>query len=139
MTKPRYGAFQKHRIHLTTYNYALWLVVGDPKRTLALMRNVWELTPATDDLPSPESFARCRGRCCSRGPDHCVFLWFPRVPRTPREIATVAHEALHAVGHILDQWACVKYDSNNDEPYTHLLACIVAESLARMRRVEVGR
>lgn len=129
----RYGRFRKHRIHLKTYNYAFWLVVGDPRRTLALVRRVWRLTPRTDDLPPPDSFDACRGRTMSRGPGYCVFVWLPSVPRTPREHATLAHEALHATGHVLAEWARVRYDVDNDEPYAHLLGCIVAESLAVLR------
>lgn len=68
-----------------------------------------------------------------------AYFWFsstgesiieiPKFPRTPKEIAYCAHEALHAVFHILD-YVNVDYEKDGaNECFTYLLEYILSELL----------
>ena len=49
----------------------------------------------------------------------------PRRPKTPEEIGTLAHEAVHAVSHIFDYI----HEHSRDEVFAHSVGAIVRESL----------
>jgi hypothetical protein len=55
-------------------------------------------------------------------------LWIPRKPKTPREYATLAHEALHCVYHLFD-WASIPMSAHTEEVATHSMAHIINEVL----------
>jgi hypothetical protein len=61
-------------------------------------------------------------------------IWLPRVPRTPREIGTLAHEALHAIRPIMQDWVGIEFDRDTQEVYCHALSHVVTTILTELRR-----
>lgn len=64
-----------------------------------------------------------RGFCAYHAP-YCPVIWLPRRPRTAREHATLAHECLHAVGHIA-RWAAIDHSTATEEVFCHALGHLV--------------
>ena len=59
---------------------------------------------------------------------YCPIIWIPRKPKTPREHATLAHEALHAVYHLFD-WVNLNANQETEEVMTHSMAHIINKVL----------
>ena len=73
-----------------------------------------------------------RGKCFYR--IGCVpIVWIPKIPRTPREIATLSHEALHAVFH-LHEWAGIPVTPETEEMTCHAMAHITNDVLEKLRK-----
>jgi hypothetical protein len=59
-------------------------------------------------------------------------IWIPRKPRTPDEYGTLAHEALHAVRWLMQDWADIDFDHDTQEVYCHALSHCVREVLSAL-------
>lgn len=53
----------------------------------------------------------------------------PKMPRTPKEIAYTAHEALHATFHTLDYCGIEYIKNGSNETFTYLLELIISNLL----------
>lgn len=112
-------------IHMGLFDFTVAVVTG-PYANLAKYIQ-WKHENPT----YMQSEAAPRGRChFTRG--YVPVIWIPRYPKTPREHATLAHEALHAVFHIFD-WADLPRTSDTEEVATHAMGFIVASVLEHMR------
>lgn len=65
-----------------------------------------------------------RGICCHTNGCHPVIA-MPQIPKKPSEIGTLAHEAIHAIGHI---FRMIEQDSA-EEVYAHSVAAIIRKVL----------
>jgi hypothetical protein len=66
--------------------------------------------------------------CCLKSSGCSPIVWLPRSPRTPREHGTLAHEAIHAVFHILD-WLGMEANQDTSEVVTHMTSWVVRNAL----------
>lgn len=73
-----------------------------------------------------------RGRYYHRR-GYIPIIWIPRVPRTPREHATLAHEMLHVVRTIME-WAGIPLNEDTEEAYCHALGHGVEKVLAGLAK-----
>lgn len=67
------------------------------------------------------------GMHCSKGVGESI-VWLPRPPQTPREHGTLAHEFLHAVRLMFDEWAQMPLNKQSQEAWCHALAHCVEEA-----------
>ncbi len=120
------SALRRMRIHLGAFDFTLWAVVGEDHA--AVLRFV--AAKLEDETLVGGSFDGCRGRVFLRD-GYTPVLWIPRRPRTPREHATLAHEALH-VTTVVMRWAGIPFGPDSEEAYAHVMAAIVAAVLERI-------
>ena len=71
------------------------------------------------DFPIP--LGDRRGSCYNRFDRHPI-IHLPKMPKTPAEIGTLAHEATHAINHIFDKLDEVNRDT---EVFAHSIGAIV--------------
>lgn len=60
-------------------------------------------------------------------------VWIPGQPRSAREYATLAHEAVHVLVHLFE-WAGMNMNSETEEVFAHALAYIVATTLQELKK-----
>lgn len=72
-----------------------------------------------------------RGKCFYRT-GYVPIIWLPGKPKSPREVATLAHECLHAVMHLFD-WAAVPVTRDTEEVFAHAQAHLVTNILTKLR------
>ena|SRR3990167_8016815 len=109
------------RIEMGLFDFDVVCVIGDYKNLGKYIQ--WKFE---DDSFDPEDFDmkyECRGKCCFKK-GYVPVIWIPKKPRTPREYATLAHEALHAVYHLFD-WANLPMTRDTEEVMTHSMAHII--------------
>ena len=63
---------------------------------------------------------------------HKPIVWIPRKPRTPAEFGTLAHELLHAIRAIMQDWAGIHFDRDTQEVYCHAIGFCMAEVLTAL-------
>jgi Xaa-Pro aminopeptidase len=107
------------RIELPPFDYRIIVIIGKHSDALHYMRR---LTGGTFDF-----LEDALGQCVYiKG--WCPFIWLPRKPKTPKEISTAAHEAVHAALWLMD-WAKVGASAGEDEFFGHTVGYIVKRIL----------
>lgn len=114
----RWAGLTVRRIHLGTFDYTVHVVIGPQDKAVAYIQSFFKEPAGTVQLDPTR-----RGLCAHHFP-YCPVVWVPRRPTTAREHATVAHEALHAVGHAM-RWAGIEYSESTEEVFCHALGCLV--------------
>lgn len=98
------------------FDYSVDIIIGPKDKAWTFVSNKYgddEIRPIGNE----------RGMCfCRTG--FTPTVWIPEPAVTPRQIGTLAHEALHACIHLM-AWAGVKVDEDDDETLCHALAWIV--------------
>ena len=61
-------------------------------------------------------------------------IYMPRVPRTPRDLGTLAHECLHAVTHVMDYYGVPPCNVDADEVYAHAIGHLMTKILEGLRK-----
>lgn len=112
------------RVPILNTEYAVVVAWGDVA-TLNRVLKKWGY-PEYDQL----SEFNMRGRCIWHHQCHPVIL-LPSPPRDHTEIATLAHEAVHAVFHVLDAIGATL----DTEIIGHSVGAIVRETLKRVEKV----
>lgn len=72
-----------------------------------------------------------RGKCLYRT-GFVPIIWIPKKPRTPREYATLAHECMHAMRHVM-HWAGLNSNEETEEVETHGVSHIIDVILSHAR------
>ena len=115
-------------IHMGIFDFSIYCIVGEYEH--ALKYAAWKFE---DEEPDAEEVCRGyapRGQCLFRK-GYTPVIWIPSVPSTPREYATLAHESIHAVMHMLD-WAAVPVTVDTEEVLTHSTAHLVNGILTKL-------
>lgn len=105
-------------LHLGVFDYTVKVIIGPQERAVLWM--TWYFREAKGVIHHD---AGRRGLCVHREP-YCPVIWLPRKPRTSRDHAVLAHEALHAVGH-LTRWAAIEHSEHTEEVFCHALGHLV--------------
>lgn len=63
---------------------------------------------------------------------HAPVVWLPGHPKTPGEIAALAHEAFHVVCHMLQHFD-TELAAASEETYAHAISHMVDEVLTRLK------
>jgi hypothetical protein len=106
-------------IHMGCFDCTVRVVVGDFDLAERYVYWLYDKDP-----PPEQNQGGVRGRFYSHQ-DRIPVIWIPRRPRTPREHATVAHEALHATWWVMHQWAGMPFSDDTEETFTHALGHLV--------------
>lgn len=119
--------FQNLRLHLGAFDFTVRILISEDRpRVVRWVRDFF------DDPSIPlDRLEECRGVYFGRH-GYAPIIWLPRKPQTPREHATLAHEALH-VTRIVMGWAGIPMGEDGEEAWAHTLACIVAHVQERAR------
>lgn len=123
--KDKWRGLRRFSVYLGVFDYAVRVVIGPQELAIRYIR-WYHRTPGL--LQEDPTFTSRRGLCVHRD-TYCPVIWIPRRPRTPREYATLAHEAFHAVGHVT-RWAAITHGEATEEVFCHALGCIVNGVLA---------
>lgn len=119
-------------VHMGMFDFALYCIVGDYESALKYV--AWKFE---DEALNPDEATRGyvpRGQCLFRV-GYTPVIWIPSVPGTPREHATLAHESIHAVMHLLD-WAAIPVTTDTEEVLTHATAHVVNSILEQAEKLE---
>lgn len=114
-----------------TFDFQVNVVWGDYESAQKYV--AYKFEDEETDLTTYDKGYTPRGKCFHRT-DFCPIVWVPGVPKTPREIATLAHEMFHAVCLLMD-WASVPLTTSSEEVYAHAQAHLVTEALTAMKKL----
>ena len=106
-------------IHMGMFDCAVRVVVGEFTLAHGYVQWLYGDEPTID-----EEQGLVRGRFYSHA-EMVPVVWIPRAPKTPREHATVAHEALHAAVWVLRTWASMPFSDDTEEAFAHALGHLV--------------
>jgi hypothetical protein len=106
-------------VDMGMFDYTIRFVVGDYKSTIKLVNWFHEDEGWYSDKDEP------RGELFRDGV-MCPVLWLPRVPRSPIEDSTLAHECVHAVSAMF-RWASIPHDLSTDEVFAHAVGFLVQQ------------
>lgn len=122
MKRPKFVGLTIAEVHLGAFDYTVRVVTG-PEAEAVRYAN-WLHDGATYSVDN-------RRGAIFRSTEPGAYvpvLWVPRPPKTPREHATLAHEAVHAAFELAG-WAGIKYCDDSEEVFCHVAACIVNGAL----------
>ena len=102
--------------------YKIIVCFGKPEEIKKILRQ-WGHHPADTVLDAQNR----RGICYHTKGCHPIIA-MPRIPKTPAEIGTLAHEAVHAVG---DIFRMIEQDSS-EEVYAHSVGAVVRGVLLKI-------
>jgi len=125
------------RISMGMFDFDVICVVGNYEN--AVKYSAWKFE---DDFvielgESSNKNYKPRGKCFFRA-GYVPVIWMPQRPKTPREIATLAHECLHAVFHLLD-WAAIPATRDTEEVITHAQAHLVTNILTKTAQTKSAK
>lgn len=120
-TKGKKLKLKEYRCTMGLFEFAVICVVGDYKKIEEYV--CWKFDDKDFNLESWDNGYECRGKCFYRR-GYVPIIWIPRSPQTNRELATFAHECLHAVFHMFE-WAGLPVTRDTEEVMTHAQAHLV--------------
>jgi len=126
-TKGKELGLKEFKIHMGLFDYSVIGVIGDYKKMSEYI--AWKFDEKDFDSTHWDMGYEPRGKCFHRA-GYVPIIWLPREPKTPRERATFAHEALHAVYHLF-QWANLPMTRDTEELAGHSLAHIITNLFSR--------
>lgn len=106
------------RVYMGVFDYVVIVAVGDRKKVHEYVSFKFEDSEFTEVVTE-----FVRGKTYHRV-GYCPIIWIPRIPKTPREYATLAHEALHATYHLFD-WVGLEANHETEEVMAHSMAHII--------------
>lgn len=117
------------RTKMGLFDFDVLCVVGQYEKAMRYIRWKFEEPNLSDDYF--DVGYEPRGRTFFR-PGYVPVIWIPKKPRGAREYATLAHEAHHAVSHMMD-WAGLRRNDDTEEVITHAMAHIINNILANLK------
>lgn len=115
--------------HMGMFDYTVCCAIGDYEETVKFAQR--RLDDNDTDFDASNKGYLPRGKTFHR-PGYVPIIWIPSKPASPREHATLAHEAIHAVFCLLG-WASVPIDKLNDEVIAHATGHIVNRILEKAK------
>ena len=120
----KFNLREKH-IHMGAFDFSVVVVFGDYKEACKFV--LWKFDDKGTNLEALDKGHIPRGECLFRR-GYIPIIWLPRKPKTAREHATLAHEALHAVWHMFE-WASIPTNRDTEEVMAHSMAHIITNAL----------
>lgn len=112
-------------IYMGMFDFRIICVIGDFDETLKYV--AWKFEDEEMDGDVINKGYEPRGKCFMRR-GYVPVIWLPKWPIKPRELATLAHEAIHAALFMFD-WASVPQGVDTEEVLGHAVAHIVNKIL----------
>lgn len=75
----------------------------------------------------------CSGSCIQFNGARLTYLWLPRIPKTPEEHGTLAHECCHIAFHYFDHIESQVY-KGHDEPFNYFVKFLVKTFWEKVKR-----
>ena len=127
MTKNKL-VYREVRISLPIYKSGIIVIITkDTKRAAANVRKWYNGEFEEWDADS------IAGKTLSKEGYNGSVIWMRDSPRTPEQIAILAHEAFHATARLMDRLR-VPLTYATEETYTYVMEYIVAEVLRQLRK-----
>ncbi len=120
------GVVEK-QVHMGAFDFIVNVVIGDYKAACAY--TLWKFDDEKTNLEEYDMGYIPRGKCFFRR-GYAPIVWIPKIPKTPREYATLSHECLHAVFHLFE-WASIPLTRDTEEVMTHSMAHIISSVLSK--------
>lgn len=116
--------------HMGLFDFTIRTMAGDYNNGLKYAAHIFE-EPIYEGMADGTSQGyEARGKCYF-ATGYVPIIWLPRKPETPREYATLAHEAIHAVSHMFD-WANTPFTRDTEETFGHSVAHVVNNVLEKL-------
>ncbi len=119
----KWKGITENRVHMGAFDFTVIVVVGDYKTACAYA--LWKFEDKETKID--DMGYDCRGKCFFRR-GYVPIIWIPHKPKNNREVATYAHECLHAVFHLFE-WANLPLTRDTEEVMTHSMAHLIANGL----------
>ena len=120
-----------YRMEMGMFDFAVRLVVGDYHEAVKYCGRFFNERDFVEYDASINGGYVPRGKCFFKS-GYVPVLWIPRVPKTPREHATFAHECTHAVFHLFE-WASLPVSRDTEEAFCHALAHLINGFSGKMK------
>jgi len=114
-------------VHMGMFDYGVRFCIGEYKKAVEYVAWVYKIDK--EDLFKP--IHEPRGTCFNR-PGYVPIIWVEKKPETPREIATLAHECIHAISYMFD-WANMPFCNETEEAFCHATAHIMNVALGKIK------
>lgn len=122
----RFG-LKEVRVHFGTFDYTMNVIVGPGRH----IRKYLDWKFEANDHP-PFDHTKVRALCFLR-PGYAAVVWIPKKPTKPCEIASLAHEILHVLRHMLVDWAGIPLTRDTDEAFCHAMSFALNETLVALK------
>lgn len=113
-------------IHMGMFDFGVNVAIGGFSNLNKYVR--YKLEDETMDIPDI-----ARGWYIARR-GFCPIIWIPQFPKTPRQHATLAHEAIHVACRLME-WAAIPKNEDTEEVLTHATAHIVNAVLEQKKKM----
>lgn len=120
-TKGKELGLEEITIPMGIFEFAVVAVRGDYSKMDEYIK--WKFDDKDIDIESWNGGYAPRGQVFFRR-GYAPVLWIPRRPKTAREYATLAHEAIHCAYHLF-RWVNMPLTSDTEEVVAHATAHIV--------------
>lgn len=118
------------RLYLGIFDYTIIMVFGAFSRLEKYLQ--WKYEDPNIKIVHPNGIPL--GRTSHKG-GYVPVIWLPRIPKTNREIATLAHEASHAIDDLI-YWLDIEESNATGEIRGHGIRFIVENVLKLNRRIK---
>ena len=129
MKKVSHPKIQEIRVQMGIFDFTVIVLIGDYSKACRRVEYKFEAKDA--NLERFDMGYIPRGKCFFRR-GYVPIIWIPRKPKTPREQATLAHESLHSVYHLME-WANIPMTRDTEEAVTHSMAHIINTVLSKVK------
>ena len=120
------GLKEKH-VHMGMFDFGINVVIGDYEGLTPYIQFKFDDKDFNTD--AFDMGYECRGKSVYRV-GFCPVIWIPRIPKTAREHATLAHECLHTMYHV-QRWAGFPLGDETEEVMAHGMAHIINAVLSK--------
>lgn len=129
-TKLKLQAFDTH---MGVFDFSVRCIIGKYKSGEKYAAHIFEIPDIDmEEVADGLNFGyEARGKCYFRR-GYVPILWIPRKPKTPREHATLAHEAIHAINHLFE-WSATPLTRDTEEVFAHAVAHLVNNILEKAK------
>lgn len=121
---PKSLGFQSVSVHFGMFDYTVIVIVGPFENVEKYVRWKYE-DPTGSEL---NLSGRSRGLCFLRR-GWVPIIWLPHRPKSPADLGTLAHEAMHAVRFMLVDHVEMPLTRDTDEAFCHAIGHLVAKTL----------
>lgn len=115
--------------HMGLFDYTVRVCIGEHEKALQYIAHIFE--DSYEEMPDGNRGYEARGICYHKT-GYVPIIWIAKYPETPREIATFAHEAIHAVNHLFD-WSATPTNRDTEEVFAHSVAHIINNVLEKLK------
>ncbi|MGE4042279.1 hypothetical protein [Pseudolabrys sp.] len=114
-----------HSVHFGMFDFEIIFAVGPGKEIGDYVR--WHMDDPTFDWEYSGQLGMHFHR---RG--KCPVVWLPRAPETAKEYGALAHELIHAVRHMFQDWAGMPHTADTDEAYAYAISHAMTTLLTKV-------